>query len=83
MKRLAWGLVIALALLHHDFWYWDDRRLLGGWLPIGLAYHAALSLAAGAVWALVAKYAWPEHIEAWAATSPPSAPSDRGPGSRA
>jgi hypothetical protein len=73
VRRLAWGAVIALALLHHDFWYWNDRRLVFGWLPIGLAYHASFSLAAAAVWALVSKFAWPERIEAWAA------PSDGGP----
>ena len=81
MRRFAWGAVIALALLHHDFWYWDDRRLVFGWLPIGLAYHASFSLAAGAVWALVCRSAWPERIEAWAAQAAPGAPGapgDRG-----
>jgi hypothetical protein len=79
MKRLAWGLVIALAILHQDFWLWDDRRLVFGWLPIGLGYHVLLSLAAGVAWALVCRFAWPEHIEAWAACAAPAARDERGP----
>jgi len=66
MNRVAWGLVILLALLHYDFWFWDDPTLVFGFLPIGLAYHAMFSLAAGGVWALVVFYAWPERVEAWA-----------------
>ena len=69
MKRVAWGLVIALGVLHYDFWYWDDDSLVFGFLPVGLAFHAALSVAAGIAWALVVKFAWPAHIEAWAEQS--------------
>lgn len=72
MRRLAWGTVIALALLHHDFWYWDDRSLLFGWLPVGLGYHLLLTLAAGGAWALVVRFAWPERVEAWADVPPRS-----------
>jgi len=56
----------VLFVLHHDGWWWDDRRLVFGFLPIGLAYHAAYSLAAGILWALASRYAWPSHIEEWA-----------------
>ena len=72
MKRFAWGVVLALAILHHDFWLWDDRRLVFGWLPVGLGYHVLLSLAAGAAWALVCRCAWPERLEAWADAPPRS-----------
>ena len=58
--------VVALAILHQDFWFWDDRTLVFGFLPIGLAYHALLSLAAAGVWALAVCVAWPRHIEEWA-----------------
>jgi hypothetical protein len=71
MKRVAWGAVLALLLLHHDFWLWDDRRLLFGWLPIGLGYHLLVSFAAAAAWALVSRFAWPERIEAWAERESP------------
>jgi len=66
-RWLVWFLVCALFLLHQDFWWWDNRTLVLGFLPIGLFYHAVFSLAAGVVWALANKLAWPEHIEEWAA----------------
>ena len=66
MPYIVWTLAIALALLHQDFWYWDDRTIVLGFVPIGLAYHALFSLLAGGLWALAVKFAWPKHIEAWA-----------------
>jgi hypothetical protein len=62
----VWGAFVVLVVLHHDGWWWDDRRLVFGFLPIGLAYHAAYSLAAGILWALASRYAWPSHLEEWA-----------------
>ena len=41
MKGWVWIAVLVLALLHQDFWLWDDATLVAGFLPIGLAYHAA------------------------------------------
>ena len=57
-------IVIALFLLHQDFWFWrTPDPLLFGFLPIALSYHAAFSIAAAfLMWALV-KYAWPSHLE--------------------
>ena len=55
--------VAALALLHQDFWWWDDATLLCGFLPIGLAYHALFTIVAATVWALAVKYAWPAELE--------------------
>jgi len=66
-RRLVWFLVAALFVLHQDFWWWDSRTLVLGFMPIGLFYHAVFSVAAGLVWALANKLAWPEHIEEWAA----------------
>lgn len=66
MRKLVWVLVVLLAILHFDFWYWDDRTLVFGFLPIGLAFHAGFSLACGVVWLMAVKFAWPEHIEEWA-----------------
>ena len=57
---------ILLAILHQDVWNWDNDRLVFGFLPMGLAYHAAYSLIAAAFWALVIKFAWPTHLEEWA-----------------
>jgi hypothetical protein len=59
-------LVAALAALHHDFWFWGDRRLVLGFLPAGLAYHVAFSVACAGVWVLVLRWGWPASLEDWA-----------------
>ena len=63
MKRIVfWIALLALVILHHDWWFWDDGRLLFGFLPIGLGYHALISLAAAALWAWAAFGALPEYF---------------------
>jgi uncharacterized oligopeptide transporter (OPT) family protein len=57
---------IVLAVLHQDVWNWDNTNLVLGFLPVGLAYHAAYSITAAIFWFLVAKFAWPTAIEKWA-----------------
>ncbi len=64
--KFAWGFILLLAILHWDFWFWSDRTLLFGFMPIGLAYQAGISLAAALGWAMVIKYAWPSDVERWA-----------------
>ena len=64
--KLAWGVVLVAAILHFDFWAWDDDTLVFGFLPSALAYHAGLSIAAAIGWALVVRFDWPDAIEAWA-----------------
>lgn len=59
MNRIAWLTLLVLVAMHHDFWFWNDSSLLGGWLPIGLAYHIALSIVAAGFWLFVVKTAWP------------------------
>jgi hypothetical protein len=66
MRKVVWLAALALLMLHQDFWYWDDRTLVFGFMPIGLAYHIAFSIAAALVWAAAVKFAWPGDIEAWA-----------------
>jgi hypothetical protein len=57
-------LVIVVYLLHQDFWNWNRARpLIFGFLPIGLAYHAAYSVLAALTMALLVKFAWPRHLE--------------------
>jgi hypothetical protein len=52
-KLLGALLAAAVAALHHDVWFWNDRTLLGGVLPVGLAYHLAYTaLASATVWLL-------------------------------
>jgi hypothetical protein len=57
-------LVFAVYVLHQDFWNWKRATpLVLGFLPIGLAYHAAYSLLAALTMALLVKFAWPKHLE--------------------
>jgi hypothetical protein len=65
-RRESIGLVLvaaAMAAVHQDFWLWNDGTLVFGFLPVGLAYHAAYSLLAVAVMALLVRWAWPAHLE--------------------
>ena len=55
-----------LAALHQDFWNWDNRGLVLGFIPVGLAYHAGYSLVAALFWYLVSQFAWPHKTEEWA-----------------
>lgn len=64
MKRKTIYLaLLLLGILHQDFWWWDDPTLVFGFLPIGLAYHALYSVAAGVLWGLALTYAWPADVE--------------------
>lgn len=61
------GLVLAtvvLYALHQDFWFWGQARpLVFGFLPVGLAYHAAYCVVSTLLmWRLVLR-AWPQHLE--------------------
>lgn len=66
MARFTILLIGLLFFLHQDCWLWDADDLIAGFLPIGLAYHAAFSVAAGLVWALAVKTIWPAKWERWA-----------------
>jgi len=63
MKLVIWLLVAMLIIFHQDFWYWNDATLVFGFLPIGMAYHIGISLAAAAVWFIACTFAWPEGID--------------------
>ena len=65
MKLVIYSLLILLALAHQDFWWWDDSEtLVLGFLPIGLAYHAAVSVGATVLWAAAVRYCWPSDVDA-------------------
>ena len=65
MKRALLVLAVAvLYVLHQDIWFWRTARpLVFGFVPIGLAYHAAFSVACAIVLGLLVTYAWPSHLE--------------------
>lgn len=73
MRKLVWILVLILLVIHQDFWFRDDRSLVFGFMPIGLAYHALFSIAAACVWTMAVKFAWPTRVENWAARDEESA----------
>ena len=57
-------LVLVVYALHQDFWNWKKAGpLLFGFVPIGLAYHAAYSVAAALLMGVLVKFAWPAHLE--------------------
>ena len=57
-------LVLVVYALHQDFWNWKQAEpLLFGFMPIGLAYHAAYSGVAALLMGVLVKFAWPAHLE--------------------
>ena len=64
MKRSLLVLaVIALYILHQDFWFWRNAHLVFGFVPIGLFYQGCFSVAAALLMWLLVKFAWPHHLE--------------------
>ncbi len=65
MKAVTYGLIVLLAILHQDFWWWDDSdTLVFEFVPIGLAYHAGISIVAALLWAAAVKFCWPADADA-------------------
>ncbi len=63
----VWVGTLLLIALHQDVWFWDDHQTMSfGFLPVGLAYHAAFSIVAALWWGAVMVVAWPHHLEAMA-----------------
>ena len=63
---MKWALTLLVAVviaLHQDFWNWTDKTRVLGFVPIGLAYHAAFSVLASITMAILVRYAWPHHLE--------------------
>ena len=64
MRLVAVAAVVLLYVLHQDFWFWREARpLVFGFLPIGLFYHAAFTVATSAALGLLVAFAWPSHLE--------------------
>ena len=63
MAPTLW-VAFLLYLLHQDFWFWGTARpLVFGFLPIGLAYHAAYTLVIAGVLAWLVRAYWPHHLD--------------------
>lgn len=65
MKRAGLvTLVTAIFALHQDVWLWGAAGpRLFGFLPPGLWYHVAYTLAIAALMALLVRVAWPHELE--------------------
>ena len=64
-RLLLIAVVAALYVLHQDLWFWREARpLVFGFLPIGLAYHAAYCVAVALLMWTLTRVAWPGHLEA-------------------
>lgn len=62
MKYIIWGLVLLLVILHQDNWNWDNDTLMFGFMPVGLFYHACISVAATVIWFLATIFIWPAEL---------------------
>jgi len=65
MRYVRLALVVALVyVLHQDFWFWRTARpLVFGFLPVGLAYHAAYTLGISLLMLYLVRRHWPSHLE--------------------
>jgi hypothetical protein len=59
MRYLIGILLLLLLVLHQDNWFWEDDTLVFGFIPMGLFYHACISVAASITWFLATKFVWP------------------------
>jgi hypothetical protein len=58
------AVVLTLYAAHQDIWLWRQARPLAfGFLPAGLTYHGAYTLAAAALMYLLVRVAWPVQLE--------------------
>lgn len=64
MRKIVFGLIILLAILHQDFWWRADHRtLVFGFLPVSLAYHIGVSIAASVLWGMACYFCWPRDVD--------------------
>lgn len=71
--KIIIALVVLLVLLHQDVWFWNNKAVLFGFMPITLFWHACISIGASLTWYLATKIAWPTELEEEATTSGQSA----------
>jgi hypothetical protein len=63
-KLLLLLLILAVYAGHQDLWNWDKAApMIFGFLPAGLAYHAAYSIACSVLMVILVKTAWPKKLE--------------------
>lgn len=63
MRRVVPLLIVILIVLHQDVWLWHRYDpLVLGFIPVGLAWHAGISIAAAIVAWLAVRYCWPDEL---------------------
>jgi hypothetical protein len=64
MRSAAIVTIVALYVLHQDFWFWHRAQpLVLGLVPIGLFYHVIYVVVLSFVfWGLVS-FLWPSHLD--------------------
>jgi hypothetical protein len=63
-KLLLLLLILAVYVAHQDIWNWrTPEPMIFGFLPVGLAYQAAYSIACAVLMAILVKTAWPKELE--------------------
>ena len=79
MRNLVIFLVVALLVLHQDFWWWDDSdTLVLGFIPITMAWHVGISVAASLCWAMAMHYCWPAGLDEADEPAAPAGPHKTG-----
>jgi hypothetical protein len=57
-------LIVVLYALHQDIWFWRQARpLVFGFMPIGLFYHAAYTLATALAMTVLVRLLWPVSLD--------------------
>jgi hypothetical protein len=63
-KLLLFLFILIIYVAHQDTWNWTKSApMVFGFLPPGLAYHAAYSIASAVMMAVLVAVAWPKHLE--------------------
>jgi hypothetical protein len=65
MKKVVYLALLVLIVAHQDFWWWHTHEpLVFGFIPIGLAWHAGISISAGLLGLLAVRFCWPHELDA-------------------
>lgn len=62
-SKWIWIAVVILIIAHQDNWLWENDTLVLGFIPIGLFFHACISVAASLTWFFATRFAWPSDVD--------------------
>ncbi len=63
MKWWGWLVLGILLVAHQDYWLWNSKTLVAGFIPSGLAWHIGISVVAGLAWWAIVTWSWPTDID--------------------